>query len=288
MKNLLLILTLLLLPTVTIQSQSFKSALDYLDFIADQQQDVSKNMWRYTKALAHSKSDRTIYKRRESMIKTLEKAISNIQKAEGFDGDDYKNKVLEYLRLNESLLKQDYAKVVDMKEVAEQSYDLMEAYMLAQEMADKKMEEAQKLYENNLYEYANKHNINIVESETDLSKKMKISNEVFEHYNQMYLIFFKAHINQIYLWDAMKTNDVSSIQQNSDALNQAAKAGLDSLKTITPYKKDSSLIDATRKVFENYIKETETYMPQVIEFLISKLLKIPLRKLQKKNEPRSK
>ena len=50
---------------------------------------------------------------------------------------DYKNKVLKHMRLNESLLKHDYAKIVDMKTVAEQSYDLMEAYIVAQELADK-------------------------------------------------------------------------------------------------------------------------------------------------------
>ncbi|MCB0436963.1 MAG: hypothetical protein KDD08_12995, partial [Mangrovimonas sp.] len=124
MKNFTRILVLLLVTSASVHSQSFKSAVEYLDFISNEQQDISKNMWRYTKALAHSKSDRTILKRRESMIKTLEKAIANIQKADGYDGDDYKNQVLEYMRLNESLLKHDYAKIVDMKEVAEQSYDL--------------------------------------------------------------------------------------------------------------------------------------------------------------------
>ena len=268
MKNFTRILVLLLVTSASVHSQSFKSAVEYLDFISNEQQDISKNMWRYTKALAHSKSDRTILKRRESMIKTLEKAIANIQKADGYDGDDYKNQVLEYMRLNESLLKHDYAKIVDMKEVAEQSYDLMEAYMLAQEMADQKMEEAQKLDETNFYQYAAKHNINIIENDSDLSKKMKLSNDVFKHYNEMYLLFFKAHINQIYLWDAMKANDISSIQQNTNALNQAAKSGLEALDTISPYSNDKSLIEATRKVFENYIKETETSMPQVIEFHI--------------------
>ncbi|MCB0436459.1 MAG: hypothetical protein KDD08_10435, partial [Mangrovimonas sp.] len=140
--------------------------------------------------------------------------------------------------------------------------------MLAQEMADQKMEEAQKLYETNFYQYAAKHNINIIENDSDLSKKMKLSNDVFKHYNEMYLLFFKAHINQIYLWDAMKANDISSIQQNTNALNQAAKSGLEALDTISPYSNDKSLIEATRKVFENYIKETETSMPQVIEFHI--------------------
>ena len=37
----------------------------------------------------------------------------------------------------------DYAKIVNMQEIAEQSYDEMEAYFLLKEAVDKKMKEAE-------------------------------------------------------------------------------------------------------------------------------------------------
>jgi hypothetical protein len=144
----------------------------------------------------------------------------------------------------------------------------MEAYIIAQEMADKKMEESQKEYETNFYAFAEKHNIQIIESENDLGKKMKISNEVFEHYNDMYLIYFKVYINEVYLWEAVESNDASAIQQNANALNAAAKEGLEILKTKTKYKNDDSIIKSTTKVFEFFIDETENKMPQITDFLI--------------------
>lgn len=269
MKHLnIFLITLLLACTSTIKAQSFSSAVEYLDFIAEQQEDVTKNMWKYTKAIAHGKSDRSVNNKRNALLKTLEKAINNIKKAQGFDGTEYKDQVLDHMRLNESLLKHDYAKIIDMKEVAEQSYDLMEAYILAQELADKKMEEAQLEYEINMHKFASKHNVQLVETENDLSKKMKISNEVFEHYNAMYLAFFKVHINQIYLWDAMKSNDVSAIQQNSNALNQMAKASMETINSIETYKNDKSVIEATKKVFQFYIDETENTIPKITDFLL--------------------
>ncbi|HLT52497.1 MAG TPA: hypothetical protein VKZ97_01310 [Flavobacteriaceae bacterium] len=269
MKHLnIFLITLLLACTSTIKAQSFSSAVEYLDFIAEQQEDVTKNMWKYTKAIAHGKSDRSVNNKRNALLKTLEKAINNIKKAQGFDGTEYKGQVLDHMRLNESLLKHDYAKIIDMKEVAEQSYDLMEAYILAQEMADKKMEEAQLEYEINMHKFAAKHNVQLVETENDLSKKMKISNEVFGHYNAMYLAFFKVHINQIYLWDAMKSNDVSAIQQNSNALNQMAKASMETINSIETYKNDKSVIEATKKVFQFYIDETENTIPKITDFFL--------------------
>nr|WP_321244118.1 hypothetical protein [uncultured Psychroserpens sp.] len=269
MKTLTLKLTLAFLFIVTsITAQNFKNASEYLDFVGEEQQEITKNMWKYTKAVAHSRSDRSIDGKRKKLLKTIDQAIAKITKANGFGDDDYKSKVLRHMTFNKNLLNQDYAKIIDMKEVAEQSYDAMEAYILAQEMADQKMEESQQEYEKNFYAYAAKHSIQIIESESDLGKKMKISNEVFEHYHDMYLVYFKVYINEIYLMEAVEKSDISAIQQNANALAAAAKEGLEILKTKTAYKKDQSIINATKKAFEFFIEEGEIQIPKITEFLI--------------------
>ncbi len=271
MKNIKpLLLVLIFTVSFQLNAQSFKTASDYLAFISEQQALVTKNMWKYTKAVAHSKSDRSIASKRASLLKSMQRGISKIEKAEGFGGDDYKNKVLSHMRLNENLLKQDYAKIIDMKAVAEQSYDLMEAYIMAQELADKKMAQAQAEYETHFYAFAAANNVNIVESETDLGKKMKISNEVFDHYNDMYLTFFKVYINEIYLWEAIESNDISAIQQNANALKLAAEEGLEVLKTKSVYKNDKALVLATKATFNFFIDEVDNQIPVLVDFLVSK------------------
>lgn len=251
-------------------AQSFDTAVEYLEFIGKEQEVVTKNTWKYTKAVAHSKNDKSITKKREVLIKTVERAILKIEKAKGFDGDEYKNNVLKHMRLNESLLKKEYADVIDMKAVADQSYDLMEAYILAQELADEKMTESQIEYEKNFYAFADKHKINIIESDNDLGKKMAISNKVFDHSNELYLIFFKVYINEVYLWEAIEKGDVSGIQQNANALSETAKEGLEILKTTKPYKTDRSLILANKAVFDFFIDETDNQIPIIADFLILK------------------
>jgi len=263
-----LLTVFILLIAYSSHSQSFKNASEYLDFIATEQESVTKNMWKYTKAIAHSKNDRTINAKRNVLLKTVEKAIAKIENADGYDGENYKNQVLTYMRLNESLLNQDYAKIIDMKEVAEQSYDAMEAYVLARELADQKMEDAYNEYDTNFRLFAAKHNISIVESETDLGNKMKISNQVFNHYNELYLIYFKVSINEMYLIDALSKNDVGAIQQNANALSQTAKEGLEILKTVELYKNDKSIAEVTKDAFEFFIDEADNQVPQLTEFLI--------------------
>ncbi len=249
-------------------AQTFDSAIDYLNFIGEEQTEVTKSMWKYTKAVAHSKRDSKISKRREQLIDQITTSKKNITKANGFDGNDFKNNVLELIRVNESILKQDYAQIIDMKEVAEQSYDLMEAYILAQELADKKMEESQATYEKQLLEFAGKHKINIVENDSDLSKKMAKSNEVFSYNNKLYLLFFKVYINDVYLNEAINTKDLSGIQQNSNALNIAAKNGLEQLETMEAYGSDKALLIATKEVFDFYVSMTTNDIPKLIDFHI--------------------
>lgn len=256
--------------TSQVQSQNFDTALEYLEFLGKEQSTVTKNMWKYTKAVAHSKSDRNINSKRKVLVKSVERAIAKIAKAKGFDGDEYKNNVLNHMRLNESLLKKEYAKIIDMKAVAEQSYDAMEAYILAQKMADKKMTESQQDYETHFYAFANKHKINIIESDSDLGKKMNISNAVFEHYNTLYLVFFKVYINEVYLWEASENMDINGIQQNANALRQTAEEGLEILKTSTLYKKDKAIVTATKAVFDFFINEVENNIPKITDYLVLK------------------
>lgn len=267
LKKTVLLITITLI-TLNIHSQNFNSPVEYLNFISDELNVITKNNWKYTKAIAHSKSDRNIRSKRNLLIKSIERALLKIKRANTYEGDEYKTQVINFLELNKNLMNQDYAKVIDMKEVAEQSYDAMEAYILAQELADKKMTLAQKEYESNFYSYANKHRIEIIESESDLGKKMEISNKVFKHYNDMHLVFFKVRINEIYLLNAIEKNDVSGIQQNNNALLQAAQNGIEQLKSIEGYQNDKSIIEATHKVFEFFIDEASNDIPKILDFFM--------------------
>lgn len=250
-------------------AQVFKTPVSYLEFIGKENKVITKNMWKYTKAVAHSRSARAIEGKRINLIKSLERTIVKIKKAKAYEGEeDYKNEVITYLELRKNMLKQDYAKIVDMKEVAEQSYDLMEAYILQQELVDKRMQEAQDHFDKKQEAFADRNNITLTKDETALGRKMKISNEVFKHRNEVYLLFFKSNIQESFMMEAVSKEDISAIQQNANALNTFAKEGLDNLKKVILYNDDASIVEATRKAFQFYIDETENAVPKLLEFYL--------------------
>lgn len=84
----------------------------------------------------------------------------------------------------------------------------------------------------------------------------------------MYLIFFKVYINEVYLWEAMERKDVAAMQQNANALNQAAKEAYEILETVENYKNDKSVVTATKEVLDFFIDETENKIPVMIDFFV--------------------
>lgn len=267
-KKLLFLLPFLML-TANCDAQKFRTALDYMNFISRQQVLIVKSSWRYTQAVAHSKNDRTIEKKRDILIRSIDRAIMKITKAQGFEGEtEYKEKVLQNLQINKSLLLDEYSEIIDMQAVAEQSYDAMEAYILAQELADQKMAEAQKEYEENFYAFAKKHEIEIYDGQSELGSKMEISNAVFDYHNDLYLIFFKVYFNESNLLEAIGKKDISAIRQNINALKLAVEEGLEEIDKKPLYKKDDRIAKATKEVFQIHLTEANNTIPQILDYLV--------------------
>lgn len=269
MKQTLLSL-LLLAISLTAAGQEFKTPAEYLSFIGKESKPITANTWKYTKAVAHSKSARKIDATRKNLIKSIQNASKKIAAAkDGYKGDiEYRDQLLAYFAISEKYINEEYDKIIDMQEVAEQSYDYMEAYITARDLVNQKInEEVDKLNANQKI-FANKYGMQIGEDDSELGKKMAISNEVFKHQSDMYLIFFKVNITDMNMMKALEAKDLGSLQQNASALEQYALEGLEKIKAAKPYKNDPMLVNATKKVLEFYKKQAVEYTPAVTNFIM--------------------
>jgi hypothetical protein len=256
-----------ILPKV--EAQNFKTAKEYLSFIKKENEKISKSIWKYRQSIAHSTSPQKVENDRQRLLKSVERAITKIKRAKAIQGEEaYKNNVLEYLNMYLSLLKNDYTKIIDMKAVAEQSYNAMEAYILAQKLADERMQKAKETFTKAQKEFAKRNYIQLIDKESELGQKIKISNEVLTYKNKVYLIFFKSHIRERFLLNDVSTGDLKNMQQHAQALQLAAQEGLQALKNLQQYKEDPSLIEATKTALSFFIEETEHEIPKIVEFFL--------------------
>jgi hypothetical protein len=247
-----------------------QSPVEYMNSFSTEYQKIQQDMWDYTSSVSHGKSARKVDKRRMELIQTSNAALSKAKAAKGFEGStEFKDSVVEYLRIVNIVLKEDYAKIVDMEEIAENSYDAMEAYMTARDQASDKLADASVMINRVQRRFAEAHDVKIIESSSELDKKMEVAGDVYEHYNKVYLIFFKSFKQEVYLLDAIARKDLSAIEQNREALIATAKEGLEKLKEVELYNADRTVVDATKKLLEFYITEGEKDIKVVSDFMLT-------------------
>lgn len=252
-------------------AQDFKNAAEYMSFMGKKQTAISKDLWSYISAVAHGKRAKKIEKRRQELIATSRSAQYEIQKMPPFEGDaSLRDSVVSYLKLSHDILNEDYARIVDMEEIAEQSYDLMEAYLMAKELANDKLDQAGEMLVQQQQLFAQKHNINLSENKSKLSEKLEKAGDVFKYYNQFYLIFFKSYKQEAYLMDALESNDLSALEQNKNALLKFSEEGLHKLDTMPRFKNDATLKLACIQMMNFYKMEAADKFPAIIDFYLKK------------------
>ncbi len=264
------LLLLFIIPGTKLHAQKFTNASDYFQFIGKEFKQVSDEMWDYTSAAAHGKRARAVENKRKELISQISSSIVKVKGLPPFEGNkSYRDSVVSYLQLNKMILNHDYAKIVDMEEVAEQSYDAMEAYMLAKEMADEKQERASDMVTAEEKKFAEENNITLVENPDKVARKLAEAGKVYKYYNEVYLIFFKSYKQEIYMIDAQKKGNFNAMEQNKNALIQTSAEGKTKLAAIAPYKGDNTVKAACLELLNFYEKETAKFN-DIANFYIQK------------------
>jgi hypothetical protein len=249
-------------------AQAFKSPGDYMSFFGEQNQAISTKYLSYMSESAHGNKVRKLEKKRQELLGTLKTSLTNASRMKPFKGDtSLKKNYVRYMGILNSIFNEDYSKIVNMEEIAEQSYDAMEAYMLAKEKADDKLDEAYDKFSAAYYSYAAKNNITIIDKEDKQSKKMKKVAAANKYYSGVYLVFFKSYKQEAYLIDAISKSDVNSIEQNKSTLTKYLAEGFARLDTIKPFQRDQSLTASCRKYFQ-FIKQENDKLGGITDYFL--------------------
>ena len=136
-------LILILLIKTSISGQDLSNAGSYMSYIGEKEKEVTRKYLNYISAASHGKSLRKVDKLRQQVLNSIYETRIAVQGTPPFQGDKtLREASVAYLMLCYRVFNEDYGKIVNMEEIAEQSYDAMEAYMLAQKMANDKLDEA--------------------------------------------------------------------------------------------------------------------------------------------------
>lgn len=275
-------LTFIGLLLLTFTQAISQNAYEYFSSINEHYEEINKDTWNYIKQVSKGANARRIDKKRTELINTLNKAKYNVSQIGAFEGNaDLRNETRDYLNLLILTLKNDYQKIVDLEKIAEESYDAMEAYILTKERVSAKTEAAYNSLTVKQSQFAEANNINLVKSDSRISKKLDNADQVMSYYNKIYLLFYKAYWYENQMLKAMEQSNVGDLEQYRATLAEVAQSNMDSLKNIRPFYGDKSLIDACQQLLYFYHGEAVRYMPEQIEFI---LLQKKMQELNKKME----
>ena len=269
----------LLLTFSLMAAAQYETPVQYMDQISKGTKDILvKNLY-YMSGMSHGKSARKVEKRRMELIDLINDTRINVSAMPAWKGDkSLRDSAVAYLKVMNIVFREDYGKIVNMEEIAEQSYDAMEAYMLAKDKAHEKLDEANDRLSKAYEQFAAKNNITLIDNDSEIENKAKIVGQVMDHANEVYLIFFKAYKQEAYLMEAINNKNLVAIEQNLNSLKKFAEEGLEKLKPLKGYSGDASLITAARNMM-NYYKKEVTKGPVVTDYYMKEEDFLKLKKL---------
>jgi hypothetical protein len=201
----------------------------------------------------------------------LKQAEFNVRKLRPFkENSQLRDTVASYLHLSRIVLTEDFGKIINLEDVAEQSYDAMEAYLLAKELAYDKLDQSFDRVKEQQTAFAQKYEIKLIENESELSRKLEKAGKVNSYYNQVYLVFFKSTKDEAYLMEALSKGDVNAMEQTKNALATSSAEGLKKLVQIGVYNYDATLKIACSQMLTFLQQEANDKMPGQIDFYLKK------------------
>lgn len=251
-------------------TQDFDKPVDYLKGIFGAHAEMNKKYMSYMSVAAHSRRARKIEKTRLQVVESITNARYKTTDLPMFAGDNSLRKSsLDYIDLCYNIFNDDYAKIVNMEEIAEASYTEMEAYLLLQQKTSEKLKQASEALHKAQEAFAKKNNINLVQGEkTELAEKMEAAGKLNEYKNKVFLIFFKCNWQDGELVKALNNKKINEAEQARNSLIKFAEEGLKALEAVRTFNGDPSLANACKLALQGYKKLAETEVQKQTDYYL--------------------
>jgi len=238
-----------------------ESPVEHMHQLSDREELLSTKYMSYMSEVAHGSRARKMEKRRQELIASLRQAIQEGGRLSPYKGDfSLRDAYKKYWSVLLSIFTDDYGKIVDMEEIAERSYDAMEAIILIQEKADETVDAAHDEVATAYKAFADKHGVRLVEGEeSKLTNKLNKTGKVNRYLNQVYLIFFKSYVQEGLVLDGLGKRDLNAAEQSRNSMLKFAEEGLQKLDTVKTFNGDGSLKTACRQALEFHKKEVDKF-----------------------------
>ena len=274
MKNfpqLLVLAFCILFISKTGKAQGYDDPVAYMSAISDPQHEMDQKYMAYMSAAGHGRRARKVEKLRMQTLQSINDTRYKIIALPVYKGDNsYRKSTIDYIQFCYNVFNEDYAKIVNMEEIAEQSVDQMQAYLLLQEKTEQKLKEAGERVNKAEKDFAAKYNIKLIEEKTEFGEKMETASKLTRYTNNVYIIFFKCNWEDGQLTKAMNNKKITEAEQARNALISYANEGLQALTadSLRSFQGDPALAQQCKQSLMFFKKTAEKDIPKMLDFYL--------------------
>ena len=272
MKKVTLFLIAVFTVTILLTAQDLDQPGAYMNAMSNTHKEMDQKYMAYTSAAAHGKRARKVEKLRLQVLESVNKTLDKISDLPFYKGDNsLRQSNIEYVKFCYTIFNEDYAKIVNTEEIAEQSFDEMQAQLLLREKVDEKLKLAVDKVNKAGKEFAAKYKVNIIDGgKDDLGEKMEQAGKVNKYYKPIYLIFFKCNWQDNALTKALNENKVNDVEQARSAIIKYADEGLMAIEAIQSFEGDASLKIACKQALQAFKAIAEKETPKITDYHLKK------------------
>ena len=258
------IFSIFVLTTSILNAQSISK---YMNNISEVAANVRSASWSYTNSVSKSKSAVKVEKDRQTLIKTIEESVSEINKIGSFEGISYyKDSVLSFLKTYKEVIVVDYENIKSIELNAKHKFDLKDKYIQAKEDANSKMLQASDMLDAVESRFATENKVKLLVTKSKVAERLKKANKVYKYYNSVFLLFFKPYYEEALFLQALDSANIEQMEFHNSELASFSKANLSMLDLKLDFDGDNSLINSCKSVLLFYQSEAEKNFLKIIEF----------------------
>src|SRR5258708_5342098 len=170
--NLLLMMGLLF-SSICVVAQDMDNPGAYMTALTKARGDMDAKYMAYVSAAAHGRRARKVEKLRQEVLDNITESRYKTTGLPMYKGDNsLRQASIDYIKLIYIIFSEDYKKIVDVEELAEQSVDEMQAYLLLQDKVNQKLNEGWSSLDKAGKEFAAKYHVTLTQEASPLGQKL--------------------------------------------------------------------------------------------------------------------
>ncbi|MDP9042537.1 MAG: hypothetical protein M3N30_11210 [Bacteroidota bacterium] len=257
--------------TTRAHAQTIENAGDYMTALSNAQVEMDQKYMAYVSASAHSRRARKVDKLRSVALESINNAKFKTTGLPKYKGDNtLRQASIDYIQFCYRIFNEDYSKIVNMEEIAEQSVDQMQAFLMLEEKASEKLHEASENLAKAEKTFAAKYGVNLVDTKNELTDKMGTAGKVNNYCDRLYIVFFKCNWEDGQLFKALNAHKLNDAEQARNSLIAFVKEGMEALKidSFRTFQGNPVLASSCREALQSYNSMAQNDIPKLTDFYL--------------------